>query len=226
MFIPSNLRKNAEEMFNKALKPLETIRSPRAVAFSIIGLYFYNKAKPSPQNLNKLRELADYLILLYETQSSDGWLWFEEYLTYSNSKLPESLFYAYLATGHEKYLEIAETTLDFLSSITFIDGRFTPIGQDGWYLKNGHRAHFDQQPVDAASMVQTLVLAGKITKKGVYSKDAITAFRWFLGYNPLNQVIYDESTGGCHDGLGESSINMNQGAESTISYLIARLSLT
>ncbi|MEA1924480.1 MAG: glycosyltransferase [Candidatus Altiarchaeota archaeon] len=224
--IPSDLRKNAEEMFNKALEHLETIRSPRAVAFSIIGLYYYNKVRPSPQTRDKIRELADYLILLYETKSSDKWQWFEEYLTYSNSKLPESLFYAYLATDHKRYLEIAETTLEFLCSITFIDGRFTPVGQDGWYLKNGHRAHFDQQPVDAASMVQTLVLAGKITKKGVYWGDAITAFRWFLGANSLNQVIYDESTGGCHDGLGESSINLNQGAESTISYLIARLSLT
>ncbi|MCK4492162.1 MAG: glycosyltransferase [Candidatus Altiarchaeales archaeon] len=224
--IPYGLRNEAEEMFNKALKHPGTIRSPRAVAFSIIGLYFYNKVKPSPVSLNKIKELANYLVSLYKTQSSDKWLWFEEYLTYSNSKLPESLFYAYLATDHKRYLEIAETTLEFLSSITFIDGKFTPIGQDGWYFKNGHRAHFDQQPVDAASMVQTLVLANKTTKNGIYQRNAITAFNWFLGDNPLNQVIYDESTGGCHDGLGDSSINLNQGAESTISYLIARLSIT
>jgi len=223
--IPNKLRDEAEKLFNEALKSLRDIRSPRAVAFLLIGLYFYNKAKPSSKNLSMIRELADYLTSLYENQSSDDWQWFEECLTYSNSKLPESLFYAYLATNDKKYLEIAESTLEFLISITFIDGKFAPIGQNGWYFRDGKRAHFDQQPVDTGSMVHTLVLANKITKKRKYWENAVTAFKWFLGENSLNQVIYDESTGGCHDGLGKSSINLNQGAESTISYLMARLSL-
>jgi len=223
--IPSDLKDEAKKLFNKALKSLRNIKSPRAIAFSIIGLYFYNKTKPSPRNLSKIRELADYLVLLHEKNSSDDWRWFEEYITYSNSKLPEALFYAYLATNDKKYLKIAESTLDFLTSLTFMEGKFAPIGQDGWYSKNGHRAHFDQQPVDTASIVQTLVLAVQITKKKRYRKNALTAFNWFLGENSLNQMIYDESTGGCHDGLGESSINLNQGAESTISHLMARLSL-
>jgi len=223
--IPSDLKDEAEKLLNKALKSLKNIKSPRAIAFSIIGLYLYNTAKSSPRNLNKIRKLADYLVLLHEKNSSDDWQWFEEYLTYSNSKLPEALFYAHLATNDKKYLRIAESTLDFLTSLILIEGKFAPIGQDGWYSKNGHRAHFDQQPVDTASMVQTLVLASKITKKKIYRKNALTAFNWFLGENSLNQIIYDESTGGCHDGLGKSSINLNQGAESTISYLMARLSL-
>ncbi len=222
---PPHLKDEAEKLFNKALAPLKNIKSPRAVAFSIIGLYFYNTTRPSSENLDKIRELADHLVMLHETQSSDDWQWFEGYLTYSNSKLPGALFYAYLATGDERYLRVGESTLDFLTSITFIEGRFVPIGQDGWYSKNGQRAHFDQQPVDTASMVQTLVLAGQVSKKGEYYENALTAFNWFLGDNSLNQVIYDESTGGCHDGLGESSIIMNQGAESTIAYLMARLSI-
>ena len=222
---PPHLKDEAEKLFNKALAPLKNIKSPRAVAFSVIGLYHYNKARSSSENLDKIKELADYLVMLHEKQSSDDWQWFEEYLTYSNSKLPEALFYAYLATHDKEYLRIAEATLDFLTSITFIEGRFVPIGQDGWYSKNGQRARFDQQPIDTCSMVQTLVLAGQVTKKEKYYENALRAFNWFLGDNSLNQVIYDKSTGGCHDGLGESSVNMNQGAESTISYLMARLSL-
>jgi uncharacterized protein YyaL (SSP411 family) len=165
------------------------------------------------------------LVSLYEKYSSDEWRWFEEYMTYSNSKMPEALFHAYLATKNKRYLEIAESTLKFLSSITFENGIFAPIGHNGWYFKNGKKAYFDQQPVDAASMVQTLSLASRITKKEKYKRDAFTAFQWFLGKNYLNQMVYDESTGGCHDGIGKSSINFNQGAESTISYLMARLIL-
>lgn len=223
--IPLKLRNEAEQIFNNALNTAKNIKSPRAVAFTIIGLYSYNKAKPSSKNISKIRRLASYLVSLYEKYSSDGWRWFEEYMTYSNSKLPEALFYAYLATKNKKYLETAESTLKFLSSITFENGIFAPIGHNGWYFKNGKKAYFDQQPVDTASMVQTLSLASQITKKEKYKKDAFTAFNWFLGKNYLNQVVYDEFTGGCHDGVGEFSVNLNQGAESTISYLIARLTL-
>jgi len=223
--LPQELRDEAEQIFKKALNIADNIKSPRAVAFINLGLYFYNKIKPSSENIEKIRKLADYLVLLYKNSSSDEWNWFEKYLTYSNSKLPEALFYSYLATKDEKYLEIAKSSLDFLSSVTFENGVFAPIGHDGWYFKNDQKAHFDQQPIDTASMVQTLILANKVTGEDIYLKNAITAFQWFLGKNYLNNVVYDESTGGCYDGIGESSINLNQGAESTISYLIARLCL-
>ena len=223
--IPPGLKEEAEQIFSKASPLINSIKSPRAVAFIILGLYFYNKSKPSPENIKKIKGLADYLVMLYQTYSSSEWQWFEEYLTYSNSKLPEALFYAYLATKNKEYLEIAKSSLDFLSSVTFENGMFAPVGHDGWYFKNGQKAHFDQQPVDTASMVQTLLLANKITKEKHYLKDAITAFQWFLGKNFLNTMVYDESTGGCHDGIGRYSINLNQGAESTLSYLLARLYL-
>jgi len=143
----------------------------------------------------------------------------------ANSKLPEALFYSYLATKDKKYLDIAKSSLDFLSSVTFENGVFAPIGQNGWYFKDGKKANFDQQPIEAGSMVQTLILAHKVTNKKVYLGQAIRAFQWFLGANSLNHFVYDESTGGCHDGLGRFSININQGAESTLAYLIASLSL-
>jgi len=223
--LPQALKDEAKQIFTKALSIVNRVRSPRAVAFIILGLYFYNKANPTSETVSKIGTLADYLVQLYNTHSSETWDWFETYLTYSNSKLPESLFYAYLATENEKYLRIAKSTLDFLISITFENNMFAPIGHDGWYFKQGHKAHFDQQPIDTASMVQTLIIAQEITGENRYMKNAITAFQWFLGNNVLNQMIYDESTGGCHDGVGKSSINLNQGAESTVCYLIARLSL-
>jgi len=223
--IPKEMRNEAEQIFCKSLKIIRKIKSPRAVAFMIPGLYFYNKSKQSHGNINKIKKLSDYLVLLYKKCASDEWQWFEEYLTYANSKLPEALFYSYLATENQEYLDIAQSSLDFLNSVTFENEMFAPIGQDGWYFKNGKKAHYDQQPIDTGSIVQTLLLANRITKRKDYLEYAIKAFQWFLGRNSLNHVVYDETTGGCHDGLGKFSINLNQGAESTLAYLIARLSL-
>ncbi|MBU0628908.1 MAG: glycosyltransferase, partial [Nanoarchaeota archaeon] len=198
--IPGEIKKDAENSFKESLKIIDCIKSPRAVAYIIMGLFFYNKQSYSDDNIKKIRELTDHLVSLYKDCSSDEWKWFEEYLTYSNSKLPEAMFYSYLATKDEKYLDIAKESVNFLSSITFEGGVFAPIGHKGWYFKNGKKAYFDQQPVDTASMVQTLTIAYKVTGEKNYLNDAITAFHWFLGKNSLNQVVYDESTGGCHDG--------------------------
>jgi len=222
---PPELKDRAINIFGKALETGKAIDSPRTVAFMIMGLYFYNKKHPSESNIQKIKKFSNYLVYLYHTNKSEEWKWFEQYLTYSNSKLPEALLYAHLATNEQQYLQVAQTTLDFLISITFENDMFSPIGQNGWHLKNKQRAYFDQQPVDAASMIQTLILAGNILKKRDYLEKAHLAFHWFLGRNHLGQVIYDESTGGCYDGLGKNSINLNQGAESTVSYLLARLAL-
>ncbi len=220
--IPIELRVEAERIFENAKKVVDQIRSPRAVSFILIGLYFYNDIKNS--EVIRIKKLADYLTQLYKECNSENWHWFENYLTYSNSKLPEALFFCYKTTKDDRYLLIAKESLDFLISLTFKDGKFAPIGQNGWHHKNGHSASHDQQPVDAASMVQTLTVAFDITKEDRYMKLAIEAFHWFLGKNSLNQEVYNNLTGGCHDGVGENSLNMNQGAESSISYLLARLS--
>ncbi len=223
--LPLNLREKAEEIFKAALDLVDDMQSPRAVAFTIMGLYYYNKAKPNRKLVSKIKSYSDFLVKIYKETSCSEWKWFEASLTYSNSRLPESLLFAYMATKDKRYLDVALSALDFLISITFSEDSFAPIGHDGWYIRHGHRAHFDQQPVDTASMVQTLILANEITGDKKYLKNAKIAFQWFLGNNALNQVVYDDSTGGCYDGLGKSSVNLNQGAESTISYLLARLSL-
>jgi hypothetical protein len=223
--ISEDLRKRAQGLFIKGLEQAKGMKSPRAVSFTIQGLYSYNLAFPSKSNLNIIRSLADHLVSIYGDNSSKDWNWFEQYLTYANGKLPESLFYAYLATKEKRYLKIAEASLEFLSKVTSKGSTFHPIGHDGWYMRNGHRAHFDQQPIETSSMVQCFSLAFKVTGKKKYKTKTKTTFSWFLGKNRLKRTIYDETTGGCHDGLGSEAINLNQGAESTLVYLIARLSL-
>lgn len=215
----------AENILQKSLSLISNLNAPRAKAFTILGLYYYSKIRHDDNLILKIKELADSLVEHYYKESSEDWKWFESILSYANSKLSEALFAAYRITSDIKYFKIAEESLNFLSNLVFIDGNYSPIGQNGWYNRSGKRALFDQQPIDTASMVQTCLFAYRLTRNENYYKKAVLAFNWFLGKNFLNQMMYDESTGGCFDGLSNSSVNLNQGAESTISYLMARLSL-
>jgi len=215
----------SKELLRKSLNFLSEIKSPRAVAFSIIGLYHHYCNGKDREILALIRRLADYLVQRYNIECSEDWCWFEEVLSYSNSKLPEALYLAHDITGNEEYLEIAEKSLKFLTELTFIEGKICLIGQNGWCKRNGKRALFDQQPVDASSLVHTYLTAFSITKNPEYHRNAIESIHWFFGNNHLNQMVYDEMTGGCFDGVGKYTLNMNQGAESTLSYLIARLFL-
>lgn len=215
----------ANEMFKKSLGNADEITSPRAIAFTIIGLYHYFKKHPNKHIERLIKSLADKQLALYKESATDDWHWFEDMLTYSNSRLPESLYYAYGVTKNKKYLTVAEKTLKFLHDITFERQYYSPIGQAGWFIRNKKRSYYDQQPEDTSSMVETKVAAFAITNNKKYAKDAYKAFQWFLGRNHLDLMVYDEATGGCHDGLGQHALNLNQGAESTLSYLLARLSI-
>jgi glycosyltransferase involved in cell wall biosynthesis len=215
----------AKEMFDKSHVHIEEDSSPRAKAFSLIGMYHYYQKYKDEQILAKIVKLVDALVESYKNEATEEWNWFEGYLTYSNSKLPEVLFLAYNLTKNPEYLEVAEKSLKFLTNLVFVKDELSPIGQNGWYNRHGVRSFFDQQPIDASSMVQTYLTAYAITGKEDYYNNAVLAFNWFLGKNHLKQMIYNDVTGGCHDGLSKSSINLNQGAESTIEYLISRLML-
>ena len=223
---------NHQELFNKGRRIFERsyqwfykIKSPRAKAFSIISLYHYNNKFPKKENLDLIKNLSDSLIELFNLESSEEWRWFEKYLTYSNAKIPESLMYSYLALKDERYLNIALSSLNFLTSLLISNRQLNLIGQNGWYNRDGKRAFFDQQPVDAYSMTSAYLTAYSITKDKEYYKNAVISFNWFLGKNYLKQMMYNESTGGCFDGLGRFSVNLNQGAESTLAYLCSRLLL-
>ncbi|MFH1427358.1 MAG: glycosyltransferase [Patescibacteria group bacterium] len=225
-YLPDNIKKEAKPIFNKAIGRAGELKSSRAIAFSIVGLAYLTEE--DNKQIKLIKRLAGKLVIRYKTtnKANDKWLWFEDYFTYSNYKLPEALMLAYKVTKNKEYLQIAEATLRFIVGITFEKGDyFSPIGQNGWYFRDSKRAYFDQQPEDTASAVEALVTAYQITKKKMYAKQAKFAYEWFLGKNHLSQMVYDEVSGGCYDGLGKYSLNFNQGAESTISYLLARLAM-
>ncbi len=224
----------AQKMFKKSLPLVSNLKFSRAMAFAVIGLSAaWEHSDESIKNLVSplIKELSDQLLARFQEQTSlgsqtgDKWRWFDDHLTYSNYKIPEALLRAYSVLRDKQYLMTAKESLDFLASVAFDKGYYNAIGQDGWYFREGKRAYFDQQPEDAASAVEALVVAYKITNNKKYLDEAKLAFGWFLGKNHLNQMVYDEATGGCYDGLGKHSLNFNQGAESTLSYFLARLAM-
>lgn len=228
--IPKHLKIEAKKIFTKAKRWITDLNSFRAISFAIIGLALMEKSEPNKQVRNMITILSDKLVAGYRKQQAieDGnvWRWFEDCLTYSNFKLSEAMFRASEATDNDEYLEIAKESINFLSKVSFENNDFfSPIGQDGWYFRGGKRAYFDQQPEDTSSAVEALTAAYIVTGEERYKKQARNAFLWFLGKNHLGQMVYDEATGGCFDGLGKFSLNFNQGAESTISYLLARLAI-
>lgn len=231
--LPKEMVADACDMLNGAMVWSKGLESSRAIAFTILGLYQAQTnflcSKGSGEIEKLIRFLSDVLVDRYEEEQlkpgHTKWHWFENSLTYSNYKMSEAMFRAYQATGDKKYLKIAEESLEFLASVNFEDKFFMAIGQDGWYFRDGKRAYYDQQPEDAASAAEALITAYELTGNDIYKERAKIAFEWFLGKNHLNQMLYDEATGGCYDGLGRESINFNQGAESTISYLLARLAM-
>jgi len=222
--IPKRFRKQAHSLFEKSFQKNITFSSPRAIAFYIKALHCLLSKWKEPKTLAVLRSCCEQLIILYEKSCSLDWEWFEHYLTYSNAILPEALILGYKITGEKRYLEVSEKTLDFLIKHTFKDNTYIPIGQSGWFPKEGTRQYFDQQPEDTTATVEALNVMFQVTNEKHYKELAHIAFNWFLGDNVLGQVVYDRTTGGCYDGIGEKFINLNQGAESTISYLFARLS--
>jgi len=169
--------------------------------------------------------LTEQLLNSYQRASSSDWRWFEPYLTYVNARLSQALFRAYAVTGDERFLHTAKESFDFLVKVQVIDDIFTPIGNKGWYKKDGQRALYDQQPIEASCMVEAALTAFHITNEEKYQRVAHIAFEWFFGKNTEKVIVYDSTTGACYDGITPQGLNLNQGAEATISYLLARLEL-
>ena len=167
--------------------------------------------------------LADRLYDLYQKNRTDDWKWFEEEMTYDNGRLSMGLFWAYDISKNKKYLDVARESLDFLIDTCWDKKNdcFSFPGNKGWYSKSGLRSIYDQQPVEAGSMVESCCLAYEITKERKYADFAIKAMEWYLGRNIEKAMMYDENSGGIYDGLGDNFVNHNQGAESILSYLLA-----
>src|SRR3989344_721252 len=223
--LSEDIKSTAKFIFDNAVKNVYSLESTRPKAFSLIGLYNYYNVHKHLDILEKIESLADGLSVSYNKNCNEEWKWFEDSITYSNGKIPEAMFLAYSITKKEEYLKIAEESLKFLTNLLMIDNKPILIGHNGWYSYGNKRAFYDQQPVDAASMVQSYMTAYQITQDETYYEKAAIAYNWFLGKNSINQVIYDESSGGCYDGLLPKCVNLNQGAESTVCHLLARLAI-
>ena len=224
--LPRTAKQKAFGLLQNSIVKDASFDSPRAIALYAKALFVLLDKKVEIKGVDLqriLRNQCEKLVYLYQETNSPEWHWFERYLAYSNAVLPEALLLGYRITGNEKQLQIGKTTLDFLIKESFIDGVHMPVGQDSWHYMDGKRSNFDQQPEEVKSMVCALNTCYSVTGDEYYSKLMHRAFYWFLGDNSLNQVIYDRTTGGCYDGVRKKTINLNQGAGSTISYLIARL---
>jgi hypothetical protein len=165
---------------------------------------------------------------MYKHESKVKWQWYESYLTYGNSILPEAMLCAYLTLGTKAYKEIACTSFDFLLSEIFSENSIKVISNKGWLHKDADRKKEiigGEQPIDVAYTILALSKFYDTFKNEDYKQKMEIAFHWFLGKNHLNQIVYNPCTGGCYDGLEEFNINLNQGAESTVSYLMARMTL-
>jgi hypothetical protein len=224
--LPIDMVRVAELMLQKALAEVERIHSTRAMAFVIKGVYYYTKNTDDNYGKELIILLANRLVQMYKHEAFEKWYWFESYLTYGNSLLPEALLCAWLATGDREYKEIAKTSFDFLLSKTFSGNKIKAISNKYWLTRGSEqeqRPAGGEQPIEIAYTILALEKFHDVFGGNAYIDKLRTGFSWFLGNNHLHQVLYNPCTGGCYDGLEESYVNLNQGAESTISYLLARL---
>jgi glycosyltransferase involved in cell wall biosynthesis len=218
-------RRLAREMFDRAL-PGALALGPRGTAGTVIGLTRRIAAEQSPHDLlETLRMLTSRLVRLYGREATEDWAWFEPTLTYDNALLPLALFEAFRATADPECLRVARESLEFLERVSFAGGHLALVGNDGWYTRGGSRPIAEEQPIDASAFVLAFRSAYQATGDHAYLRRMRESFAWFLGANRLRVPLYDESTAGCRDGLGAISANENQGAESTICFLLALLAM-
>ncbi len=213
----------ARELFPLSLTASEQATSPRTWALAIIGILEYLRRGSGDRFvLTASQRLADRLIGLYVANAKESWPWFEDSATYDNARLPQAL----IAFG--RWFDHAEASEIGLQSLRWLcdhqrspEGRFRPIGSNGFSKNGGVSATFDQQPIEAHGMVSASIVAHSTTSDPYWIEQAHLAFDWFLGRNGIDQPIYDPSTGGCFDGLMEGKVNENQGAESTLAFLLS-----
>jgi len=212
----------ATELFNLGLNKMEEFTSPRAWAFGLLGIHEYLKRFPGDRTARRMRDkLATELIRIYGIVATDEWPWFETYLTYGNARLSEALLVAGPAMNRPDIVDVGLKSLDWLVKIqTSAQGHFVPVGTGGWF-RDGDRSRFDQQPIEAHTMVAACARAYELTGEQRWQDAMQVAFEWFLGRNDLGLPLCEPVTGGCYDGLNPEGVNRNQGAESTLSFLLA-----
>jgi len=223
--LPENYVKLAEEILLKCLPWTLDVRSPRAIAFVIKGLYNYNQVRQNLEISEIIDRLAKQLTAHYQDVRTRDWNWFETHLTYANAVMPEAMMRAYAETGNPDYRLVAEESIAFLISRITHRGIFRFVSNRGWLHKGKESQIFGEQPIEAAYTIFALEFFWRTTRDDYFQRLAFKAFDWFLGRNQLGQSLYNPVTGGCHDGLEEHEVNLNQGAESTLCYVMARLTM-
>lgn len=216
----------ARECFEEFIPNAVNYNSPRAMAFMIKGISASGLAQPESVYTFSLRKLGSTLTKMYHSESASHWKWFEPYLTYGNSVLPEAMLEVYKLTKAEEYKVIAFESFNFLLKHLFRNGEFTVISNQTWFLRGDSIRECSlggQQPIDVAYTILALKNFHEVFCNEGYHEKMERAFSWFLGNNHLQQIIYNPCTAGCFDGLELKNVNLNQGAESTVSYLLARM---
>jgi hypothetical protein len=214
----------AKEIFDRAL--LHSIRSssPRTKAFAILGLVQYHRAYPTNQSiLRNIAGLVEELVSRYRINSSFEWSWFEKIITYCNARIPQALFEACECLNNCDCAKVAKDSFNFLLQLQMQNDVFVPVGNKGWHKKGQKMALYDQQSVEASCMSETALVAFKVTGENNFKSFGKRIFEWYFGKNKKDLLVYNPSTGGCYDGLTPEGLNLNQGAEATITYLLARL---
>jgi glycosyltransferase involved in cell wall biosynthesis len=212
-------------IFKPAATALLGTTSPRAWAFGLVGIHAYLRRFGGDSEMRRLREkLAQRLYDLYESNARDDWPWIEDVVTYDNGKIPQALMMSGVWLQRGEMTDAGLRSLDWLMRIqTDAKGHFIPVGNQGWYTRDGRRARFDQQPLEAQSIVEACMEAYSVTRDERWIDEARRSLDWFFGRNDMETPLYDYKTGGCCDGLGADGANRNQGAESTLACLLAVL---
>ncbi|MFB6457774.1 glycosyltransferase [Chitinophaga sp. Hz27] len=222
--LPFDLLQQVNAIFRLCLKWIEHLKSPRAMAFAIKGLFYYRQYRKSEIAEDIVKTLAYRLQQCYDREADDAWKWYEPYLTYGNAVLPEAMMMAWSITGEEAYRRTAEESLAFLWEKTYNHNHMKVISNKSWYhRKEAKVAEGGEQPIEVAYTMLALHTFYNFTKNRSYLERLRLAFSWFLGNNHLKQLVYNPLTYGCFDGLERNNVNQNQGAESTVCYLMSRL---
>jgi hypothetical protein len=213
-------------LFFNAAPNFEKLKSIRGIANTMIGISYYLESNPNDDSMTeRLRNLANLLIKHYHKNQSADWNWFESLLAYDNGILPLSLLHSSQILNDDKITQTAIDSMNFLTEHTLKDNYLSIIGNEKWYKKEGERSVFAQQPIDAMAMVLMFHQAFHVTKDKDYLNKLYTSFLWFLGENDLRMSLYDFETKGCCDGFESYGVNRNQGAESSLAYLISHLTV-
>ncbi|MCC6488550.1 MAG: glycosyltransferase, partial [Candidatus Hydrogenedentes bacterium] len=214
-------------LFHRALEAVESMTSPRAWASAIIGIHAYLSRFDGDTHARRLRAtMAARLYELFEHHATDGWPWCEDVVTYENAKIPHALILSGQWIPHAEMLEMGLRSLEWLCTLQLRDDETVSlIGNNGWLTRDGTHARFDQQPIEASALVQACAEVYRHTRKDIWLNRATQFLDWFLGSNDIHAQLYDYHTGGCRDGLRFDGANLNQGAESTLAWLTAALTV-